>query len=139
MIKSKEYNKLVQVHEPLEKKNTKKFKRDLYSLGYIDGLYNEHEYERYIPDDNECTRLYNEGFKEGMSDRITNSRKTIFTKSMWLEKLAIIDYKNGYRDRRLSEEAKTLYDFNYEDLMEFGEKNATYDDLAEFEEHLKKH
>ena len=139
MIETKRYDEYISTNEVLKKKNTRKFERYVFSLGYIDGLYGEEEYKRYVPEDDRCNLLYETGHKEGQKDKENNSSKTSFTKSVWLSKLAVTDYKNGYRDRNLTEEAQILYDLNYEDLIEIGDRPITDENYAEAEKHFKKH
>ena len=134
MIETKKYNEFIATHDVLEKKNTKKFKRYVYTLGYLDGLYGELEYKRYVPEDRECKILYSEGYGEGVNDNIKKTSKIPFTKSVWITKLAVSDYKNSFNDRHLSEEAQEFYDLNYNDLMLVcGDENITDEDYAEAE------
>ena len=124
MIKSKEYNEFIKTHDVLKKKNTSRFKRLVYSLGYFDGVYGEEEYKRYIPDDEECINLYANGYLEGKTDRENKTNKFFHDKPAWIIKLAVSDYKNGFRDRKLTEEALELYNIEYDDLNFYGVPTA---------------
>ena len=90
MIKSREYNEFIKTHETLKKKNTGKFKRHVYCLGYLDGVYKEEEYKRYVPDDEECIELYAKGYIEGETDREKGENKFFHDKPAWIMKLAVI-------------------------------------------------
>ena len=123
-MKSKYYNEFIKTHEKLKVKNTKKFKEHVYSLGYFDGVYAEEEYKRYVPDDDESINLYAKGYLEGKTDRENKVNKFFHEKPAWLIKLAVYDYKNGFRDRKLTEEALELYNIEYDDLNFYGVPTA---------------
>lgn len=120
MIDLKKYDDLIQIHEPLIKKDGKKFKRQICSLGYLDAIYDEKEYAKYIPDDEECISLYADGYREGKIDKKNDRVKTALTKSIWICKLARFDHINNFNDRELSEKAQVLYNIELSDLSEFG-------------------
>ena len=117
IYEGKKYNDYIKINKPLEKKNTESFKNKIYSLGYIEGVYDEHEYIRYIPEDEECFDIYARGYKDGEKDRVNDTSKLSFPKSSWIIKLAYYDYQDGYKDRNLSEKAKKIYDLHYTDLI----------------------
>lgn len=121
MIKAKYYNEYIETREPLKKKKGSKFRGRIHFLGYLDGLYNEEEYKRYVPNDEECISLYAKGYNEGKIDRENKTSKLAFTKSIWLSKLATKDYENGFRGRNLSPEAEELYNLDYDDLSFYEE------------------
>ena len=106
MIKAKYYNEYIETREPLKKKKSFRFKNRIHFLGYLDGIYNEEEYKRYIPNDEDCINLYVKGYSEGKTDRESKTSKLAFTKSVWLSKLATRDFEKGFRGRNLSPEAE---------------------------------
>ncbi len=130
MIKGKDYNEFIQTNKKIKNDKSKKLIDKVYFLGYIDGFYDEHEYKRFIPDDDDCIGLYVKGYDEGKTNREIDSGKVIFPKKVWLLKLALYDYSNGFRDRKLSKSAEEYYNLHYDDLIKYGViDNETLSDM----------
>lgn len=96
-----------------------------YSLGYIDGFFEEQVFFNLIPD--KGLEVYKKGLIDGKILREEDEDFAKYQKDIWLVKLAKSDVLNGVTGRVLSESAKEKYIKDYIDVS----KGVNDDDLDE--------